>query len=119
MQRGDLGHEVRRRREERGWTIAELATLADISGATLSDIESGVTTSPHRPTLRGLARALDCTIEELTGEAPKPVAAPSSGEEVQLLETYRALNQERRAAARQVMDGLLRLQQESSPSDRG
>lgn len=113
MRRVELGEEVRRRREERGWTIAELASIADISGATLSDIESGVTANPHRPTLRGLARALDCTIEELTGNEPKPVAKPSDGEEVQLLETYRALNQERRAAARQVMEGLLRLQQES------
>jgi|GEM_PF-2196515 len=113
MRRLELGQEVRRRRESRGWTIAELAALADISGATLSDIENGVTTSPHRPTLRGLARAFDCTIEELTGGEPKPVANPAGPEEIQLLESYRALNQERRAAVRQVMEGLLRLQRES------
>lgn len=63
-------HPILLRRQGRGWTQAELARRAEISRAAVSAIELGVLT-PSVTAALALARALECSVEELfgTGEA--------------------------------------------------
>jgi len=89
MRRPELGAEIRRRREAFGWSREELAMRVPMSTAGLTDIENAVTQNPQRRTLGGLAKALGCTVEALTGETPPPVTEGKA--EVELLEAYRAL----------------------------
>jgi predicted ATPase/DNA-binding XRE family transcriptional regulator len=53
-----LGELLKRYRAASGLTQVELATRANISERTLSDLERGVSQAPHRDTLHLLARAL-------------------------------------------------------------
>jgi len=56
---------VKKLREERGMTQAELAKKASVTEAYVSMIEAGKRKSPSLPVLRRLARALGKTIAEL------------------------------------------------------
>ena len=56
---------LKRLREERGWTQAELAKKASVTEAYVSMIEAGKRKSPSLPVLRRLARALGKTMAEL------------------------------------------------------
>lgn len=69
----DLGHEVRDRRLAHGLTVRALAERAGVSAAYVTAIENGRSASTGRApevslrVLDGLARALDCSVDELTG----------------------------------------------------
>ena len=62
-----LGERIKERRERRGWSQGELARRAGIDPSLLSRIESGSTTNPGVNALKGLARALQCSIDHLVG----------------------------------------------------
>ncbi|MDP9481444.1 MAG: helix-turn-helix domain-containing protein [Actinomycetota bacterium] len=76
----DVGREVRRLREERGWSQAKLAAGADMAVSGISQIETGVR-SPSAATLTKLARAFGVEVADLfpKAQAPLPleVAEPS------------------------------------------
>ena len=59
-----VGQYIRRLRLERGLTLAELGTLADINHTAISKIENGHA-NPTRRTLRDLARGLKVKPEDL------------------------------------------------------
>lgn len=59
-------HPVARRREAHGWSQAELARRADIPRTTVSAIE-GERLTPSVMAALALARALECSVEELFG----------------------------------------------------
>jgi len=59
-----LGRRIRRRREARSWTLAELAVRAGLAAADLAAVEAG-TADPRFTTLRRLARALDLPLAAL------------------------------------------------------
>jgi predicted ATPase/transcriptional regulator with XRE-family HTH domain len=61
-----LGELLKRYRAASGLTQVELATRANISERTLSDLERGVSWAPHRDTLHLLAKALDLSDTEQT-----------------------------------------------------
>lgn len=61
-----LAELVRRLREEREITQEQLAFNAGITVSTLSRIERGLN-SPGWMTVKGIARALDLSLEELVG----------------------------------------------------
>lgn len=69
----DVGREVRRLREERGWSQAKLAAAADMAVSGISQIETGVR-SPSAATLTKLARALGLEVADLfpKAQAPRP-----------------------------------------------
>jgi molybdate-binding protein/transcriptional regulator with XRE-family HTH domain len=68
---------VRERRSARGWSQAELAERADISRAAVSAIEAERLV-PSVAAAMGLAKALECSVEELFGRGnPQPTKAPS------------------------------------------
>jgi DNA-binding XRE family transcriptional regulator len=57
-----------RLREERGWTVNDLARAADVAPATLVSLEDR-TNEPRWGTLRRIARAMDTELEDLLGQA--------------------------------------------------
>ncbi len=68
----DIGREVRRLREERGWSQAKLAASADMAVSGISQIETGVR-SPSAATLTKLARALKVEVADLFPKAEEPL----------------------------------------------
>lgn len=67
------GAKLRAAREERGWSQAHLARLADVAPSTVSDIESG--RAHGRFVAHLLAEALDVDVEAIREERPPEVAA--------------------------------------------
>lgn len=59
-------------RKEQGLTIEELSVKADVPLSTLKKICAGSTTNPALETVKSIARALNCTIDEFddTKKAP-------------------------------------------------
>ena len=58
-------HTLQRRREERGWSKAELARRAELNATTVGSIESG-RFRPYPGQLSKLAKALGVTVEDIT-----------------------------------------------------
>ena len=70
-----LSHPIARRRAQRGWSQAELARRANVPRTTISAIE-GERLTPSVTAALTLARALDCSVEELFGSgAPTATAS--------------------------------------------
>jgi len=60
--------QMRTIREARGITQTELAKLAKVSQPNISDVENGKV-SPTVATASRLAKALNCTVDDLLGDA--------------------------------------------------
>jgi transcriptional regulator with XRE-family HTH domain len=71
-----LGAEIKRRREEQGLSLSDLARLAGVSKGYLSQIESEAATRPSAQTLIKVARALGTSLGELLGDQEAPGAEP-------------------------------------------
>jgi transcriptional regulator with XRE-family HTH domain len=56
---------LRRRRDELGYTVRELAARADVNLATIVRLEHGDILTPQPDTLKGLAAALDVPVTDL------------------------------------------------------
>ncbi len=94
---GDVGKEVRRLREAKGWGQTKLAAAADMAVSGVSQIENGKR-NPNSATLIKLARALGVEVADLfpKGQAPLPSPAALDMEatldairkNLALLETY-------------------------------
>jgi transcriptional regulator with XRE-family HTH domain len=80
---GELGREIRRLREARGWGQTKLAAAADMAVSGVSQIENGHR-NPNSATLIKLARALDVDVADLfpEGQAPLPLDDAPSLEEL-------------------------------------
>ncbi|HEY9389760.1 MAG TPA: helix-turn-helix transcriptional regulator [Mycobacteriales bacterium] len=63
----NIGERIRTRRRLRGWSIRFAADRAGLSHTTWSRIERGIVTADNRFTLADIARALDCSVTDLTG----------------------------------------------------
>lgn len=63
-----LGERIRRYREDKQWTLSELARRAEISKAYLFQLESGQSKRPSGETLYKVARALGVTMADLLGK---------------------------------------------------
>ena len=78
---GPVGTNIKRLRDERGWSQQRLADEADKRGRavhpiTISKLETGVSQDADLTTLRTLASALEVHVSDLTGttiEAPTPL----------------------------------------------
>lgn len=69
MSDGIRGDVVRRLRQDRGWTQADLARETGIAQSTLSRIESGKSIGSYATTVRALARVYGCGEGELVAAA--------------------------------------------------
>lgn len=65
-----ISRNIKKLRENVGWTQSRLAQEAKISGAALSKIEKGEGRVPTIVVLRKLASALKAQLHEITGEEP-------------------------------------------------
>jgi transcriptional regulator with XRE-family HTH domain len=72
-----LGARVRQMRDERRWSLTELAERAGISRSYLAQIEAGES-MPTQSKIVQLANALGALPSELLGEEPAETAIPSS-----------------------------------------
>ena len=87
---------LRNLRKRRKLTQRELSDLSGVSQQAISFIENGRNT-PNEGTLQLLAKALDSSVAELTGEPVSPAARAASAEELHLLALFRCLNPEGRS----------------------
>lgn len=115
------GDRIRLLREGRGWTQSDLHHKAGISQAHLSNIENGIVNNIGSGVLYALSRALRTNMAYLTGTGgdPRPRDKAKLGDlefaEAELLSNYRALKTgQSRAIARQVLEGLVKAEKESS-----
>jgi len=115
------GDRIRTLGEGRGWTQWDLARKSGISQSHISEIEAGKPTSIGSGSLYALSRALRTNMPYLTGTGgdPRPRDKAKLGDlefaETELLSNYRALKTgHSRAIARQVLEGLVKAERESS-----
>ncbi len=74
-------------RKQKGLSLEELAEKSGIPIGTLSKISAGITKDPKLETVKSIARALDCTLEEFDD-----YNNTISYEENELLTKYRILD---------------------------
>jgi transcriptional regulator with XRE-family HTH domain len=90
----DVGREIRRLREEKGWSQAKLAGAADMGTSGISQIETGAR-NPSAVTLAKIAEALEVGVADLfpKAQAPLPLDGPVGGADdpVQAAKIIRAL----------------------------
>lgn len=67
MQLMAIGAEIKRRRDEQGLSLTDLARLAGVSKGYLSEIEGNPTARPSAATLFKIASALGTSVGELLG----------------------------------------------------
>ena len=79
-----LGHEIRFRRQGKGWALAELSARSGVSKAYISDLENGVAGKPNVQYLYTIAVALDATLDELINGAVDDAPTPQTKRPVQL-----------------------------------
>lgn len=60
-----LGSKINEIRKQKGLSIDELCELSGIPKGTLSKITAGITTSPTLDTVRAIASALECKLDDL------------------------------------------------------
>src|SRR5215211_3251598 len=75
-----IGQTVRERRRARGLSQEQLGQRVGVTLSAIQRLESGRIQDPHYSTLSGIARALDTTVAELTGESAPLVASPPPGQ---------------------------------------
>lgn len=76
-------------RKQKGLSLEELSEKSGIPIGTLSKISAGITKDPKLETVKSIARALDCTLEEFDDFDNGNTI---SNEENELLSKYRCLN---------------------------
>jgi len=74
-----FGERLRRARTARGKTLRQVASSAGVSIAYLSDLERGVLENPTLDKLRGIAAALDVSLNDLL-DVPESSSEPSGPE---------------------------------------
>ena len=65
-------------RKQRGITIEELSARSGVPISTLKKISAGITTNPSLDTVKAIARALDCTLDDLAAEEPPHIIAAAA-----------------------------------------
>lgn len=74
-----LGSKINEIRKRKGLSIDELCELSGIPKGTLSKITAGITTSPTLDTVRAIANALECKLDDLD-DSQSAKKSPSTAE---------------------------------------
>jgi transcriptional regulator with XRE-family HTH domain len=77
---GDVGQEIRRLREAKGWSQPKLAVEAGVAVSGVSQIENG-RRNPNSSTLVKLARALDVDVADFFPKVEAPLWSDNSSAE--------------------------------------
>ena len=100
-----LGEQINLIRKKKKISIDELCVLSGIPKGTLSKITAGITTNPTLETVKSIAAALGCTLEDLS-DSPKTSKTHSfySAEEDRMIKRYRVLDVHGKRAVTSVLD---------------
>ena len=101
----ELGRLVQQKRRQAGLTIDELSERSGVPKGTLNKILNGITRDPQLETVKALARALGCTLEDFD-DSPRPRALTQP--EFDLIQKYRKLDSHSRRLVELVIDQELR-----------
>jgi transcriptional regulator with XRE-family HTH domain len=63
-----IGEKIRELRIAKGWTQRDLSIASDVTSESICRIEKNHKGKPYKSTLKAIAVALNCTVEELKGE---------------------------------------------------
>lgn len=85
----ELGAIISEKRKQAGLTIDELAAKSGVPKGTLNKIINGYTRDPQIETVKSIARALNCTLEDFDDS---PRVRNLSQEEYLLIQQYRLLD---------------------------
>jgi len=85
-----LGSKINEIRKQKGLSIDELCDLSGIPKGTLSKITAGITTSPTLDTVRAIASALECKLDDLDDnqsakKSPDTAEAAPGEEDIKLM----------------------------------
>jgi len=88
-----LGEQINRIRKQKKISIDELCALSGIPKGTLSKITAGITTNPTLDTVKSIAAALGCSLEDLS-DSPKTKKTHTlySQKEDHMIKKYRLLD---------------------------
>lgn len=75
-----LGSKINEIRKQKGLSIDELCELSGIPKGTLSKITAGITTSPTLDTVRAIAKALECKLDDFDETPIEAKNPPSTAE---------------------------------------
>ena len=100
-----LGDRINQIRKEKKISIDELCERSGVPKGTLSKITAGITANPTLDTVRVIAQALGCTLDDLD-DRPSRVQDITSAERAHI-QKYRRLTDNGRATVDHVIDGLL------------
>lgn len=82
-------------RKQKGMSLDELAEKSGVPIGTLSKINAGITKDPKLETVKSIARALECSLEEFDDYQTDKLL---SNEEKEILFMYRTLDDNRKLA---------------------
>lgn len=101
---------IRRMREEQGFGMNALASVAGISGAALSRIENGER-EPRPETLKKIAHALGCGLTDIATMDAETVEgkAPMTTRSTEVTANVRLLRQIKKVSAQRLADEISRL----------
>ena len=100
----ELAKHITEARESRGWSQRELGRRAEVSGAAISKLESGMT-EPTNNTLVRIALALDEDPQNLLRLAGHlPAVPPPTDHDAAVLAAYRGLSTEHQKAVAVLLD---------------
>ena len=85
----ELGAIISEKRKQAGLTIDELTAKSGVPKGTLNKIINGYTRDPQIETVKSIARALNCTLEDFDDS---PRVRTLSQEEYLLIQQYRLLD---------------------------
>ena len=85
----ELGAIISEKRKQAGLTIDELAAKSGVPKGTLNKIINGYTRDPQIETVKSIARALNCTLEDFDDS---PRVRTLAQEEYLLIQQYRLLD---------------------------
>lgn len=101
-----LGSRINEIRRKKGISIDDLSEKSGVPKGTLSKITAGITTSPTLDTVKAIARALDCRLDDLDDEIPqnkKIVRLPQRDEADEVADIFRKLDDHGKGAVRAIL----------------
>ena len=101
-----LGSKINESRKQKGLSIDELCEKSGIPKGTLSKITAGITASPTLDTVRAIANALECRLDDLDDSSAnaKKEAPLYSSEALRLAQDYDGLDEHGKRIVRLVAD---------------
>ena len=97
----ELGALIAQKRKQADMTIDELALRSGVPKGTLNKIINGVTKDPQLETVKSIARALNCTLDDFD-DAPRPRRL--SAAEDDFMHKYRKLDSHGKAALQAILN---------------